>query len=388
MEKNKKVWSNQTKIIVILILLISFVYVVYKFSVAIAPLVLSIILAYVLTPLVNRIQKKLKMHRVIAILLVYLIMFLLVWAVLMIVIPILIDQIKLIILDINQLLQDAGKYFSGQIEIAGIIIDGQVLFGRILDSTQGLFEQIFGTTIDIVTAVISSIVWIVFILVIAFYLIKDSASISNWVKRRLPPAYEEDIINLSQEINTIWAAFFRGQLLLALIVSSFITIEGLIIGLPFALLMGVFAGLMEFMPSIGHGIWLVVASLVGIFLGSSWIPIPNWAFVILILILHTVFTQFDLNYLIPRIIGRSVHLHPLVVIIGIIAGAALAGVLGVVLAAPTIASLRVILGYVYNHLFDLELYGSVKIVDELPHPDIKWWKKSSLMKYDKKREAE
>ena len=83
--------------------------------------------------------------------------------------------------------------------------------------------------------------------------------------------------------------------MLALIVSSFITLEGLIIGLPFALLMGVLAGLLEFMPSIGHGIWLVIASLVGLFLGSTWIPIPNWAFMILILVLHTVFTQFDLN---------------------------------------------------------------------------------------------
>ncbi len=377
METKKSGWSSQTKIIVIIILLLSLVYVLYKFSVAIAPMVLAIILAYVLNPLVNRLQKKLKMHRVIAILLVYLIMFLLVGTVLMIVIPILIDQVKLVALDINQLLKDASTYFSGQIVFAGVEIDGQALFGRILDSTQGLFESIFGTTIDIVTAVVSSIVWIVFIMVIAFYLINDSTAIAEWFKRLLPPAYKEDVIKLGTEINTIWSAFFRGQLLLALIVSSFITLEGLIIGLPFALLMGVLAGLLEFMPSIGHGIWLVIASLVGLFLGSTWIPIPNWAFMILILVLHTVFTQFDLNYLIPRIIGRSVHLHPLVVIIGIIAGAAIAGVLGVVLAAPTIASLRIILGYIYSHLFDIGQVNSNSVSDKLPAPNIRWWKRKN-----------
>ena len=380
METKKSSWSSQTKIIIIVILLLCLVYALYKFSVAIAPVVLSIILAYVLNPLVNRLEKKLKIHRVFVTLLVYLILFLLVGVVLMLVIPILIEQVKLVALDIDQLLKDASKYFSGQLVFAGVEIDGQALFGRILDSTQGLFEPIFGTTIDIVTALISSIVWVVFIMVIAFYLIKDSAAILKWFKGLIPPAYKEDVIKLGTEINTIWSAFFRGQLLLALIVSSIITVEGLIIGLPFALLMGVLAGLMEFMPSIGHGIWLVIASLVGLFLGSTWIPIPNWAFMIMILVLHMVFTQFDLNYLIPRIIGRSVHLHPLVVILGIVAGAAIAGVLGVVLAAPTIASLRVILGYVYNHLFDIGQENASSVSDKLPVPNIRWWKRKSNKK--------
>jgi predicted PurR-regulated permease PerM len=68
--------------------------------------------------------------------------------------------------------------------------------------------------------------------------------------------------------------------------------------------------------------------------------------------LHLVYQQVDLNYLIPRIIGRSVRLHPLVVILGIVAGATLAGVLGIVLAAPTIASARVLGRYIRGYLVD------------------------------------
>ncbi len=157
--------------------------------------------------------------------------------------------------------------------------------------------------------------------------------------------------------------------------------EGLILGLPFALLMGIFAGLLEFFPSIGHGIWLVIASLLALILGSTWIPVPNWVFLIIVLSFHLIFTQFDLNYLIPRIIGRSVHLPPLVVIIGIIAGASFAGVLGVVLAAPTIASLRVLGGYLYARIFDLEPFQDrLTTVPPLPPPEIRWWQKSHMRK--------
>ncbi|NIX16805.1 MAG: AI-2E family transporter, partial [Gammaproteobacteria bacterium] len=79
----------------------------------------------------------------------------------------------------------------------------------------------------------------------------------------------------------------------------------------------------------------ITVSILSLSFGSTWIPIPNWIFMLVVMGVTIVFQQFDLNYLIPRIIGRRVHLPPLVVILGIVAGAALAGVLGVILAAPT-----------------------------------------------------
>jgi hypothetical protein len=125
---------------------------------------------------------------------------------------------------------------------------------------------------------------------------------------------------------------------LALVVAAIMTLLSLAVGMPYALAMGALAGLLEFLPSIGHGIWLFTASILLFFQGSTWIPVPNWAAMVLVIGLHIVFQQVDLNYLIPRIIGRRVRLHPLVVILGIVAGATVAEVLGVMLAAPTIAS--------------------------------------------------
>jgi predicted PurR-regulated permease PerM len=141
------------------------------------------------------------------------------------------------------------------------------------------------------------------------------------------------------------------------------------------LAMGILAGILEFLPSIGHGIWLIIASLLAFFLGSTWIPLPHWAFMLIIIGLHLFFEQFDLNYLIPRIVGRRVHLPPLVVILGIVAGAILAGVLGIPLAAPTIASMRVIGRYIFANLFDME-WTPVSAVQPIPPPKTYWWQRT------------
>jgi predicted PurR-regulated permease PerM len=173
-----------------------------------------------------------------------------------------------------------------------------------------------------------------------------------WAERLPPAAYREELIRLAQEINTVWGAFFRGQIVLALVVAVIITIAGVVVGLPYALAMGALAGLLEFLPSLGHGIWLFIASLLMFFQGSTWLPLPSWAAMLIVIAIHLVFQQVDLNLLIPRIIGRRVRLQPLVVILGIAAGAALAGVLGIVLAAPTIASARIIGRYLFANLLD------------------------------------
>jgi predicted PurR-regulated permease PerM len=151
-----------------------------------------------------------------------------------------------------------------------------------------------------------------------------------------------------------------------------LTIAGFILGLPFAFAMGIFAGLMEFFPSVGHAIWLFFASILAFFIGSTWIPIPNWIFMLLVIGLHLIFEQLDLNYLIPQIIGRRVQLRPLVVILGIAAGATLAGVIGILLAAPTIASTRVIGRYIYANLVDQNPFPPQEEPPQLTKS--KWWR--------------
>jgi predicted PurR-regulated permease PerM len=354
MDLQRPRWPAQTKIIVSLLVLALLIYLLFRFSAAIPPLILAVILANILSPGVTRIQNRLHVQRGLATFAVYLILLLLLVFVPVVVFPPLAAQLDLLNLDLQLGLEQVRLGLSKEFHLFGLLIDGNSLVEQLAASFEGFAQPFIGQSLVFLVDVITSAVWVVFILVISFYLVKDGPALRAWMERLPPPEYRQDYIRLRDEIGLIWGSFFRGQLVLALLVSIIFIAAGFILGLPFALAMGILAGLMEFLPSVGHAIWITIASILAFFLGSSWLPLPNWVFMLLLIGLHTGFTQFDLNYLIPRIIGRRVQLPPLVVILGIVAGAVTAGVLGIPLAAPTIASARVIGRYIYANLFDLD----------------------------------
>jgi len=369
-------WSSRTKLTVVLLLLGLACYLLYRFNEVIQPFILAIILAYLLSPLASWFQERLRIRRALAALLTYLVILVIVVTIPLVIIPPLTAQSTGLNLDIQRLLGEAENLLGGHYVVAGRIIDAEAIFRQIVGSIQGLLEPVFGQTVGVALEIISSLVWVIFIVIVSFYLVKDGQALRQWLEELVPPAYQQDYIRLRSEINLIWGAFFRGQITLALVVATIFTIVGWVIGMPFALAMGALAGLLEFLPSIGHGIWLVIASLIALFAGSTWLPIPNWVFTLLVIGLHLFYQQFDLNYLIPRIIGRRVHLHPLVIILGIVAGALLAGVLGILIAAPTIASTRVLGRYVYANLFDQDPFPTT-IAPPMPPPNPRWWRKTS-----------
>jgi predicted PurR-regulated permease PerM len=331
---------------------------VWWFRKAIPPFLVACVLAYILGPVVGWLQARLRLRRWAATLLVYLLLFGAVASALALLIPPLLDQLHRLDFHLRAIVAGIEVFLSQPLVIGGYSLDIRLLVEQTAQALGGLAEPVFGHTMGIAFEVITSFVWAVFILVISFYLVKDSAQLSGWVERLPPPAYRPEARRLRRELSAVWRAFFRGQIVLAGAVSVILTCVSLALGLPSALALGVLGGLLEFVPSLGHGLWLVIATLLVLSKGSSWLPIPPWAVAALLIALHLVFQQVDINVLIPFIVGRRVQLHPLVVILGIIAGALFAGVLGVILAAPTIASARVIGRYLFDRLLDIEPFGN------------------------------
>jgi predicted PurR-regulated permease PerM len=374
MNEERPHWSSRTKLTVTLLLLLLGVFLLYRFRAVIQPLILAIILAYILTPVANWFQRRLGVRRSFATIFAYLVLIVVLISIPMVIIPPLTDQSAILNLDMQRILLQLEELLDSQYVIAGYVIDVDAGFQQVIGSLERIIEPVFGQTLGVAIEVITSLVWIVFIFVVSFYLVKDGNLLSSWFEDITPPDYKNDYIILRKEINQIWNSFFRGQIVLALVVASIFTVVGLIIGMPFALAMGVLAGLLELLLSLGHGIWLIIASILAFFIGSTWMPVPNWIFTLIVIGLHLFFQQFDLNYLIPRIIGRRVNLPPVVVILGIVTGALLAGVLGIFLAAPTIASARVLGRYVYANLFDQDPFPET-VAPALPPPQARWWRK-------------
>lgn len=367
-------WPYATKLTVSLLLLAFFIYLLSRFHEIIIPLIIAIILAYIINPIVNYLHTRLHLLRVLSILLVYVLMLALIIGIPFLLISTMGEPLESLKFNPQKIITSIEGAFAQQYNIGGITIHPSALAGQVLGVLQGLLQPVVGQTVTLVKGIITSVIWIIFILLISFYLVKDGTRLEVWFTSHLPPTSLPDYRWIRNEINQIWSAFFRGQLLLSAIVSLIFIIVGFILGLPFALGMGILAGILEFFPSIGHGIWLLTAALLAYFLGSTWMPIAHWAFMLIVIAVHLIFEQIDMNYLIPRIIGRRVHLPPLVVILGIVCGAIFAGILGIPLAAPTIASFRVIGRYIFANLFDME-WVPISATQPLPPPKGYWWRR-------------
>jgi predicted PurR-regulated permease PerM len=368
-------WPYATKLTISLLLLAFFIYLLTRFHEIIPPIIIAIIIAYILNPIINFFHTRVHLPRVLIILFTYIILIAIIVTIPIVVIPRMGENLQPLQINPQQIITSIESALAQEYRVAGFTIHPSALAGQLIGTLQGLLQPVVGQTVHLVKNIITSMIWIIFIILVSFYLIKDGSRLEEWFTSHLPPAFLADYHWIRDEINQIWGAFFRGQLLLSTVVAIIFMIAGLILGLPFALAMGVLAGILEFLPSIGHGIWLLIASILAFFLGSTWIPIPHWAFMLIVIGLHLFFEQFDLNYLIPRIVGRRVHLPPLVVILGIVSGAILAGILGIPLAAPTIASFRVIGRYIFANLFDME-WTPVSAVQPLPPPNSYWWKRT------------
>jgi predicted PurR-regulated permease PerM len=384
MQNKRPHWSPRLKLTVVLMMVGFGLFLLYLIRAAIAPLVIAVLLAFILAPIIGWFQNRLHTRRSLAALLVYLILLLVISVIPLVIIPPLAAQSTALSSNIQQLIKQTETFVGRSYYIAGYTINIQVAIERAIGSLQGLVQPIFSQTLQFAMEAISSMVWVVFITVVSFYLAKDAPALNRWLDHLPPVSYREDFIRLRGELNLVWSSFLRGQITLALVVLLIFTTAGFILGLPFALAMGALAGALEFIPSLGHGIWLACALILALFAGSTWMPIPNWIFALIILGLHLFYQQFDLNYLIPRIVGRRVRLPPLVIILGIVIGALTAGVLGVLLAAPTIASARVLGRYIYANLLDEDPFPKTNAPD-LPAPNPRWWRKTSTPEVEDKQ---
>ena len=207
---------------------------------------------------------------------------------------------------------------------------------------------------------ITAVGWFAIVVIVSFYFVKDHKTFWGSIINLTPQPYQSDVQQLGNEISSIWNAFLRGQLILGVVIFFVTLITALIIGLPNALILAVIAGVFEFIPNIGPVLAAVPALLVALFQSdASWLGSlvgPVW-FAAIVIALYAVIQRVENVVLVPRIIGRSLNLHPLFVFVGALIGASVAGVFGILLAAPLMASAKLILRYIYRKLLDQPPFG-------------------------------
>ena len=345
-------WSPTTKRLVGAGLVIILLLVLYLFRALLPPVAIALVLAYILKPFADLIERRTRLSRTLSVILVFVILLLLISLIPVTVVPYAVDRITRLNLDLQQLTDDLLTFLSQPITILGYSIGLQDMVGDLQGALQDLLRPFATQTITVLFGIASSLLWLLSILIISFYLVKDAERLRTFLDRIAPPGYTDELGRLREEINHVWKAFFRGQLLLGIIIGVVVWLSMVAVGLPNAGLMGLLAGLLEVIPTFGPVLSTIPALLVAFFLGSTYLPLGNFWFAVLVLGIYTLIQQLENAYLVPRIMGRRLQLHPVVVFIGVLAGGLLYGALGVLLAAPIIGTFRVALRYTYAKLLD------------------------------------
>ncbi len=346
-------WNTTVKVVVVVFGVVLLAAILLRFQEIIPSMIIAVLIAYVITPVVDFVNERTRIPRGLVTAAIYLVFFAAVALVIGWLAPLLVRQALSVKLDLERIGTSVEAFLARPLQIGGFSIDLAPVYDDVIAALTELVQVVAARSMTLVAGVVSTVVKIIYTGLVSFYLTKDGPQMGWWVTRWVPDHLRYDYTKLGEELGTLWRAYLRGQLLLALTMG--VTVGGVmaIIGMQNALILGVLAFFLEFLASVGHGIWVAIAVPLALFQGSVWIPIPNFWFAVLVLCTHGVLEQVDLNVFIPRIVGRQVHLHPMVVIIGIIVGGMLGGVLGILLAAPTIASGGVLVFYVYCKLLDL-----------------------------------
>ncbi len=377
-------WNPFTKQLVVVALLVGAVFVLFRVSEIIPPLIIALFLSYLIATVIPWLQRNTGWSRGAAAIIIELFVVLLVFTLPALIMPWLINAVTGFATTFGKVVNELLSVTPKPIEITPKLIINlgpfyqpinQWLRGVVgpeignlqnllnLQDLQGFLTPFASGVTTVLKGAVSGIIWFFFILVVAFYVSRDGERFGRFVSERVPDDWRPEFGRLWRELALIWDSFVRGQLLLALIVGVVVWISMTILGIANAPVLGLISAVLEFVPSIGPVLAAVPGVLIALVLGSTWIPLPNTWFAVLVGFVYFLIQQVENLYLLPRVVGARIRLHPVVVIVGALAGNAIAGILGILLAAPTIACARVLGGYALRKLFDQEPFAEPETPD-------------------------
>ncbi len=179
------------------------------------------------------------------------------------------------------------------------------------------------------------------------------SSLPNGLLQLIPESFLRDAQRLLKELASIWDAFLRAQLLLSLIMGAVIGVVTALLGVRYALIIGLMAFLAEFVPIIGANVIGIVIFFVAYFQPSNWLGLSPIVYAVVVVAIAGSMQQIKGYTIVPRIMGDRLKIHPVIMIVGALIGFALLGILGLLLTGPFIATTRLFGNYVRAKLLDL-----------------------------------
>ncbi len=331
---------------------------IYLLAPILTPFVIGALLAYLGDPLADRLEK-LKLSRTMAVVIVFLIMLLTFIAVLLILIPALEAQISRFIGDLPRYLEwirsTAVPWLERRLDLEIGTIDADRFIDLIKQDWQkagGIAAALAGSITRSGAAILAWLMNFLLIPVVAFYLLRDWDKMVARIADLLPRRWMPVTARLAKESDEVLSAFMRGQLTVMLALGGIYSLGLWMVGLNTALVIGMIAGLISFVPYLGTFVGVVLGVLAALVQFHDLIHV-GW-----VLVVFVVGQMLEGMVLTPLLVGDKIGLHPVTVIFSVMAGGQLFGFLGILLALPVASVIMVLLRHIHDLYKESELYAS------------------------------
>jgi len=309
----------------------------------IAPFIIAFALAYLFDPLVTRLEKR-KIPRLASVSIIVSTTVGVVSVLLYYMVPQMLNELGHLLVIFLGLPNRFAEWMKtdGAEFFIGLNIDPKRIELFITETLPAKYDKLFQTTLDWTMSfprraphLIGQLLYGVLVPFLFFYILKDFDKVKRWIKELLPIESSWVVRDYLDRINTIISGFFRGQFIVCLLVGTLSTLALLAFRVPYAIILGLLAGALNIVPYVGLAITLFVGLLIGI-TG----PDPVITCLKIIAAIEGV-RILESSFIAPRIVGDRVGLHPVWVIFSILIFADLLGVLGLVIAVPVAATIKI-----------------------------------------------
>ncbi len=345
-----------------LIGLAALVFLIWLLSNVLMPFVLGITIAYLFDPACDRMQR-LGLPRWLATTIILLIFVMIVVIGLLILVPIILRQIEGLVAAMPTYLESLASLIQPMVEnLRDHLSPGD--FEEIERAIRGYVGSIVSWTGTLIgslwqggMAIIDVLSLLVVTPVVAFYMLRDWDQMMSTIDRNVPRPQQDTVRMLARRVDETLARFVRGQLTVCFLLGAFYAVGLSLVGLNFALLIGLVTGVLSIIPYVGTLVGFVASVGIALFQYDDW---TMWAVVAGIFVLG----QFiEGNFITPKLVGDSIGLHPVWVMFALFAGGALFGFTGVMLAVPVAAIIGVLVRFAIGRYRGSGLYTGL---DEPP----------------------
>ena len=318
----------------------------YLLAPVLTPFVAAGLLAYIGDPLADRLQKY-KMSRTVAVVVVFMLTFLVLGSLILLVGPLVKTQIGALFDALPEITRRVEQvWLPAILEWLNVDPDGDVglsaflaRYGDMVGSWSGKLLLGVGKSGSVLAAAVLSLFLIP---ILTFYMLRDWDSFITHVGALVPHSQRDTVFGLARETNDVLGASLRGQVLVMMALSAIYCLGLWLLGLEFAIAIGVVAGLVSFVPYLGFVIGIGLAGLTVILE-----PNPLWNLVGVVAT-FAIAQAIEGSLLTPKLVGDRIGLHPVLVIFAVAAGGQLFGFFGILLALPAAAVLSVLIRFTYN----------------------------------------